>query len=167
MKKLLIIAALAALAGCTSTTIKTDGWEAKIGNHWFAKDVDKFNVTRSADGSYSIDLNGYREDVSEKLPLFTKEMWYGIGIIGRIAAAVANPVAASVPLTEEAANAEQVAALVKANAEAKAELAKAKAEAAALKAEAQAKAEAIAKGCNGTVCTDGTCDTCKGGSCTK
>lgn len=161
MKKLMIIAALAALAGCTTTTVKTAEWEAKIGNHWFAKDVDKFNVTRSADGSYSIDLNGYREDVSEKLPLFTKEMWYGLGILGRIAATAYNPAASAVPLTDAAADADKVSALVKANAEAKAELAKAKAEAAALKANAAKNSTAD--------CADGSCSpsgNCPDGSCT-
>lgn len=148
MKKLMIIAALAALAGCTSTSIETAEWKAKVSNHWFAKDVDKLSITKAADGSYSIDLNGYREDVSEKLPLFTKEMWYGLGILGRIAATAYNPAASAVPLTDAAADAEQVAALVKANAEAKAELAKAKAEAAALKASATTTTNS---------CADGSC----------
>lgn len=157
MKKLLIIAALAALAGCTSTTIETAEWKAKVSNHWFAKDVDKLSITKGADGSYSIDLNGYREDVSEKLPAFTKEMWLGLGILGRLAAASVNPAAAGVPLTDEAADAEQIAALVKANAEAKAELAKAKAEAAALKAQGSG-VSCQGPDCKDTSCKDGSCD---------
>ena len=155
MKKLMIIAALAALAGCTTTTVETAEWKAKLGNHWFARDVDKFSVTRSADGSYSIDLNGYREDVSEKLPLFTKEMWYGLGILGRIAATAYNPAASAVPLTDAAADADKVSALVKANAEAKAELEKAKAEAAKAKAEAAALKASATTTTNG--CADGSC----------
>ena len=63
-------------------------------------------------------LNGYKEDVSEKFPAFTREMWAGLGVIGRLAAATVNPTAASVPLTADAADGESVAKLVKAKADA-------------------------------------------------
>lgn len=140
MKKLMMIAVLAAAAGCSTTYVKTPEWEAKINSHWLKRDLDKLTVNRLADGSYSIDLNGYKSDASEQLPAFTKEMWAGIGILGRLAGATFNPAVASVPLTSDAANADDVAQLVKANAALKAQVAEAKA--ALVKARASASADA-------------------------
>lgn len=143
MKKLLMLAVAALLFdGCQTAYIKTPEWEAKISSHMFKRDVDKLAVQRQLDGSYSIDLNGYKGDVSEQFPIWTREMWQGLGIIGRIAATAVNPAAAGVPLTSEAANAADVASLVKANADLKAQLAQAKAA-----AKAGAKAD----------CPDGKC----------
>ena len=99
MKKLMIIAtvaALGALAGCQTAHIKTAEWEASVNSHWFKRDVDKLSVTRGADGSYTVDLNGYKGDTSEQLPAFTREMWAGIGFLGQIAASMYSPAAASV-----------------------------------------------------------------------
>jgi len=138
MKKLLILAALAATAGCTTAYIETPEWKAKINSHWLKRDVDKLAVQRLADGSYSVDLNGYKSDASEQLPAFTREMWAGLGILGRIAATTINPAASAVPLTSEPANAADVAALVKVTNEAKTQLANAKAELAKVKADLDA-----------------------------
>ena len=155
MKKLIAIAiAAAALAGCQSVAIKTPEWEATIKSHWFRRDVDKLAVQRLADGSYSVDLNGYKGDASEQLPAFTKEMWSGLGILGRIAATAVNPAASAVPLTAEAADADKVSALVKASAEAKAALASAKAELEKAKAELAAAqaAQTTEAECSGGDC---------------
>ena len=155
MKKLIAIAiAATALAGCQSVAIKTPEWEATIKSHWFRRDVDKLAVQRLADGSYSVDLNGYKGDASEQLPAFTKEMWAGLGILGRIAATAVNPAASAVPLTAEAADATQVAALVKASADAKAALASAKAELEKAKADLAA---AQAAQTTEKDCADGSC----------
>ena len=133
MKKTIIIAALAAFAGCSLTSVKTPEWEAHVRSHWLKRDVDKLEVQRNADGSYSVFLNGYKSDASEQLPAFTRDMWLGLGMLGRIAASTFNPAVASVPLTTEAANADDVAKITKELATAKAELAKIKAEAKAAK----------------------------------
>lgn len=175
MNKLMVIVAAAmcaAMFGCTSTTVETPEWKAKIANHWFARDVDKFTVNRLADGSYTIALNGYKEDVSEQFPAFTREMWAGLGIIGRLAAATINPASSAVPLTAEAADADKVSQLVKAKSEADAKLVKAKAEAAAIQKTMQAFAAAGGNVATANVtCADGSCTvtdgtvTCKDGSC--
>lgn len=155
MNKITIIAiAATALAGCQSVAIKTPEWEATIKSHWFRRDVDKLAVQRLADGSYSVDLNGYKGDASEQLPAFTKEMWAGLGILGRLAASTINPAVASIPLTAEAADADKVSALVKANGEAKAALASAKAELAKAKADLAA---AQAAQTTEEDCADGSC----------
>ena len=161
MKKLLIFAALAAIAsGCSSTYVKTPEWEAKVTSHLFKRDVDKLAVSRLADGSYSVDLNGYKGDASEQLPAFTKEMWTGLGILGRIAGAAVNPAVASVPLVpEQAANADDVAKLVKANAELKAQVTKAKA--ALVEAKAEAKATAAKSTATTGTTTNADCPDCE------
>lgn len=156
MKNLIAIAiAATALAGCQSVAIKTPEWEATIKSHWFRRDVDKLAVQRLADGSYSVDLNGYKGDASEQLPAFTKEMWAGLGILGRLAASTINPAASAVPLTPEPANAADVAALVKATNEAKVALANAQAELAKVKAASASSA------------TSGSSSDCADGGCTK
>lgn len=108
MKKLIGIVLIVAVAcGCTSTHIKADGkggWEARVNSHWFAKDVDRINVAVSEGGKFTAEMNGYKGDVSEKLPLWTAEMWTGLGVIARLAATAYNPAASGVPLTTEAEN---------------------------------------------------------------
>lgn len=155
MHKLIIVASAVALAGCTTAHIKTPEWEATVKSHWLKRDVDKFRVQRLADGSYSVDLNGYKTDASEQFPAWTREMWSGLGILGRLAAATINPAAASVPLTAEAADADKVSALVKAGGEAKAALASAKAELEKAKAELAA---AQAAQTTEEDCADGSCE---------
>ena len=118
----------------------------------FSRQFEGFAADKKSGGEFSLQLNGYRGDTSEQLPVFTKETLYGAALLARIAAVAYNPAASGVPLDASAANADEMAKLVKANAEAKAELEKAKAEAAALKLEAQAKAEAAAK--SGTACPE-------------
>ena len=144
MKKLMILAAAAvslvvAFTGCQMTHVKTPEWEATINSHWLKRDVDKLYVQRMADGSYSVELNGYKGDASEQFPAWTREMWGGLAVIGRLAGATFNPAVASIPLTSEAANGEDVEKLVKANAEYKVQLAQVKAEVEKAKAELAAK----------------------------
>jgi hypothetical protein len=132
--KRIMFAALATLAfgGCSLTSVKTPEWEAHVRSHWFKRDVDKLDIQRSADGSYSVSLNGYKSDASEQFPAFTREMWGGLAILGRIAAATVNPTAAAIPLTTEPADAEAVAKLQRELATAKAEVLRAKAAVAAI-----------------------------------
>jgi hypothetical protein len=140
-------------AGCQTAHVKTAEWEASINSHWFKRDVDKLNVTRQADGSYSLDLNGYRGDVSEQFPAFMKETLTGIATIGRIAATAVNPAASGVPLTTDAADASDVAALVRANAELKAQVAAAK----RLSEQAKSAAASAATDAASAECPDGNC----------
>ena len=146
-----LAAIFAGLTGCQTAHVKTPEWEASINSHWFKRDVDKLSVQRQADGSYTLDLNGYKGDASEQLPAFTREMWSGLAILGRIAATAVNPAASAVPLTQEPANAADVAALVKATNDAKVALANAKAEL------AKAKASSATSG-SSSDCTDGSCE---------
>ncbi len=152
MKKLAMLAALAAIfagiTGCQTAHVKTPEWEASINSHWFKRDVDKLSVQRQADGSYTLDLNGYKGDASEQLPAFTREMWSGLAILGRLAGSAVNPAVSAVPLTQEAASAADVEKLVKANAELKAQVAAAKAAAKASSATSVSSSD----------CADGSCE---------
>lgn len=98
MNKLIFTAACAVaslFSGCTTAHIKTGEWEATINSHWLKRDVDKLSITRGADGSYTVNLNGYKSDTSEQLPAFTREMWNGLAVIGRLAMGAPAPVAAA------------------------------------------------------------------------
>ena len=156
MKKTALLAAFAAIfagiTGCQTAHVKTPEWEASINSHWFKRDVDKLSVQRLADGSYAIDLNGYKGDTSEQLPAFTREMWSGLAILGRLAGSAVNPAVAAVPLTQEAASAADVEKLVKANAELKAQVAAAEALA------AKASSASSATSGSSSDCTDGSCE---------
>ena len=146
---MMLVACAAAFSGCQLTHVKTPEWEVSLRSHWFKRDVDKCEVVRNADGSYNVSLNGYKSDASEQLPAFTKELWYGLGVLGRLAGAAVNPAVAGVPLTEEAAKADDIAKLIRESAAAKVELEKAKAELKAAKASSGQSAE----------CADGSCST--------
>lgn len=149
MKKLILVAIAAALAGgCSLTTVETPEWRATVRSHWFKRDLDKLDVQRKADGSYSVSLNGYKSDASEQLPQFAREMWLGLGILGRIAAASVNPVAATVPLTTDAADPTAVTAAVNAASAAKVS---------EIKAKADAKTQKAASATDASECADGSC----------
>ena len=141
------------VVGCTTAEIKTAEWSATMRSHWLKRDVDKLSVNRLADGSYSVDLNGYRTDASEQFPAFTREMWNGAVTLGRIAAAAYNPAVSGVPLTAEAADGGNMDQIINASANAQAKLMKAQAELAALKAELKAGSAAT----NASLCQDGSC----------
>lgn len=135
MKKLLIIGAAAlALAGCQLTHVKTDEWEVSLRSHWFKRDLDKFEVQRNADGSYSVALNGYHSDASEQFNQMLQQSFQGLALLGRLAGAAVNPAVASVPLTAEPAAAGDIERLIQAQAEAKRGEIAAKAELAKVKA---------------------------------
>ena len=134
-----LAAIVAGLTGCQTAHVKCEGdgkWEASINSHWFRRDVDGFKAEVQPGGVFSIDLNGYKSDASEQLPAFTKEMWSGLAILGRIAATTMNPAAASVPLMSEAAKSDDISAILKAKAELEAQTAAAKAELAKARAAA-------------------------------
>jgi hypothetical protein len=158
MKKLKIVAlaaiAAAALAGCHTAHFEVLGdgkWKADIYDNLVRREIKTFTGKVKEGGQFEFAINGYQTDTSEQLPAFTREMWSGLAVIGRLAGATVNPAVASVPLTQEAANAADVERLVKANAELKAQVAAAKAEA--------AKAGNGEQGTgNGSACADGSCE---------
>lgn len=159
MKNLIAIAIAAmALAGCHTAHIEVgpDGtWSADIYDNFIRREFKGLKAEVAEGGKFKAEVNGYATDASEQLPAFTREMWAGLGILGRLAASTINPAVASVPLTAEAADATQVAALVKASAEAKAALASAKAEL------EKAKADLVAAQAAQTTeedCADGSCE---------
>lgn len=160
IKRFLLACACACVVGCTTFYVKTPEWEASVKSHWLKRNVGSFKISRNVDGSYSVDVKDYETDASEQFPVWTKEMWAGLGVIGRLAAATVNPTASGVPLTADAADGATIDQIVRANADAKATLAKAKAEAAAIKAAAKASAAT-------NTCSDGSCATgsCTDGSC--
>lgn len=207
MKKMMMIAlaacAAAMVTGCASTTAKWGGEEVvrnadglplvdKDGKvqkvkqpvelsawrHWFDSEVAKAKLGVKAD-EIDFDLNGYNGDTSEQFGIWTKEMWSGMGVIARLAAAAYNPAASAVPLTPEAANGENVSKIVKAKNDAdvalqntKNELAIAKLNNEALQKTMQAFASAGGNlAAATTTCKDGSCTvtdgtiTCKDGSC--
>ena len=156
MKKLKMTTALAAIAaamtGCHTAHIEVLGdgkWNADIYDNLVRREIKSFTGTVKDGGQFEFAINGYQTDTSEQLPAFTREMWNGLAIIGRLAGATVNPAVASVPLTQDAASAADVERLVKANAELKAQVAAAKAEA--------AKAGNGEQGTgNGSACADGS-----------
>jgi len=157
MKKLMIIAALAALAGgCRTVTVENrgdgKGYKVTVMSNMMKSELDSMKASISPGGVVEWEMGRLNSSPSEEFAKSLMTLTY----IARIAASMYSPAAAAVPLTDEAADAEQIAALVKANAEAKAELAKAKAEAAAHKAQGSGVSS------QGSDCKDGSC---KDGSC--
>lgn len=157
MKRIIATAVLAAMAaGCHTAHIKVEGdgkWEADLYDNFIGRKIEKCSANVQEGGKFIFNLNGYETDTSEQLPAFTKEMWAGLGILGRIAAATVNPTAATVPLTAEPADAEAIAKLQRELAAAKAEVVKAKAEAKA------ATASATTSAATATACDGGNCET--------
>lgn len=106
LASLLVSLSLAALTGCQTAHIKTPEWEASLNSHWFKRDVDRLDVKRTADGGYSISLNGYKSDASEQLPQFTRETLAGLVAIGQLfpmAAHTSAPVTTYTPAAPAAA----------------------------------------------------------------
>ena len=158
MKKLKMVAlaasAAAMLAGCHTAHIEVLGdgkWSADIYDNLVRREIKSFAGTVKEGGQFEFAINGYQTDTSEQLPAFTREMWSGLAVLGRIAGSAVNPAVAAVPLTQEAASAADVERLVKANAELKAQVA-------AAKAEAAAKAGSGEQGTGSGNCSDGSCE---------
>ena len=158
MKKLLMLSMLAAFAGCQTAYLENEGngkWKAKVSSHMFSRQFEGFTAEKKSGGEFSFQLNGYKGDTSEQLPVFTEKSLFGLALLARIAAAAYNPAASGVPLDASAANAEEVSKLVKAVGEAKAELVAAKAELEKAKGSAAAASAAATQT---TTCADGSCE---------
>lgn len=205
MKKIMMVVAAAMVAGCASTSATWGGEEVVRGadgaplvdkdgrvqvvrqpvemsawRHWFDTEITKARLGVK-NGEVDFDLNGYNGDTSEQFAAWTKEMWSGLGVIGRLAAATVNPAASGVPLTAEAANGENVSQIIKSKNEADVALQKTKNELAIAKlnAEALQKSMTAFAAAGGkldqatTTCANGSCTitdgcvTCKDGVCTR
>jgi hypothetical protein len=128
--------------GCRTVSVQNNGegkgWKVSVMSNMMKSEADNIKASVNPDGTISFDMGGYSSSPSEEFAKSLMTLTY----IARIAAAMYSPAAASVPLTEQAADPQAVAALVKAQADAKAALVKAKAEAkAAAPAAAGAQAE--------------------------
>ena len=144
-----------ALAGCRTVSVENNGegkgWKVSVMSNMMKSEADNIKATVNPDGTISFDMGGYSAAPSEEFAKSLMTMTY----IARIAAAMYSPAAAGVPLSEEAADPQAVAALVKAQADAKAATIKARAEAAATRAQAQQAAPATSSAPSD--CADGSC----------
>ena len=132
-------------AGCRTVSIEKNekGWEVSVRSNMMKSEVDGMEAEISPDGVVKWKMGGLTSSPSEEFAKSLMTLTY----IARIAAAMYSPAAASVPLTEQAADPQAVAALVKAQADAKA---------ATIKAKAEAKAAAPAASAAQAECTDCT-----------
>ena len=132
MRSVMLLCAAACccvLCGCQTAHVRVDGngvWEATLSSHWFSRDIDSFTANIQEGGKFSLALNGYKGDISEQLPAFTKEMWSGLAILGRLAGSAINPAVAAVPLSDAAAEPAAVSSIVTAAGNAKAQTIQAK-----------------------------------------
>ena len=162
MKKLLITMSICglALAGCRTVSVENNGegkgWKVSVMSNMMKSEVDNIKATVNPDGTISFDMGGLASSPSEEFAKSLMTFTY----IARLAATLASPAAASVPLTEEGADPNAVAAILAAQAAAKTSVVNSKADRSVRKIEAQAKADAAAKCATGT-CTDGTCTDCQ------
>lgn len=153
---LITLAAVAALTGCHTAHIEVgpDGtWSADIYDNFIRREFKGFKAEVAEGGKFKAEVNGYATDASEQLSAFTKEMWAGLGILGRIAASTINPVAASTPLTSEGAASSDVAAILKAQAELKQAVAELKKAAAATSQLPNSSTSQLSN----SACPDGNC----------
>ena len=152
MKKLLIITVcgIAALAGCRTVSVENNGdgkgWKVSCMSNMMKSELDGMEAEISPDGTVKWKMGGLASSPSEEFAKSLMTMTY----IARLAAAIASPAAAGVPLSEEAADPQAIASILAAQAAGKASVVKAKAE----------RSSAINAGTNtcptGT-CTDGSC----------
>lgn len=142
MKKLMIAMAIgvAALCGCRTVSIEknAEGWGVSVMSNMMKSEVDGMEAEISPDGVVKWKMGGLASSPSEEFAKSLMTMTY----IARIAAAMYSPAAASVPISEQAADPQAVASLLKAQAEAKSVVEKAQAEAAAIRAQATAQGSA-------------------------
>ena len=101
-----------------------------------------------ARAKFTLSLNGYKGDASEQLPAFTREMWSGLAILGRLAGSAINPAVAAVPLTDAAAEPAAVSSIVTAQGAA-----------AAQKIQAKKTASRQTATATAADCPDGNCET--------
>ena len=157
----MLCAAICALfAGCRTVSVENNGdgkgWKVSCMSNMMKSELDGMKATISPDGTISWEMGGLSSSPSEEFAKSLMTMTY----IARLAAAIASPAAASVPLSEEAADPQAVAAILAAQAAAKTSVVNAKADRSVRKIEAKAKADAAAKCATGT-CTDGSCTDCQ------
>lgn len=160
MKKLTTIAAIAALAaaaaGCRTVCVDNRGegrgWKVSVRSNMMKSEADNISATVNPDGTITFGMGGLRSEPSEEFAKSLMTLTY----VARLAAAVASPAAAGVPLNDSAADPQAVAAILAAQASAKAATVKAKADAAVGKIEAKAKADAAnaQQGCAGGSCQE-------------
>lgn len=152
---LLCIAACcgAVFCGCETAHIKVGDngtWEAWLSSHWLSRDIDSFAAQVQEGGKFTMQLNGYKGDVSEQLPAFTKEMWSGLAILGRLAGSAINPAVAAVPLSDAAAEPAAVSSIVTAAGNAKAQTIQAK--------KTTTKTQTATQSSSTDDCPDGNCE---------
>ena len=142
MKKLMIAMAIGvvALCGCRTISVEksADGWTVDVKSNMMESELDGMECEISPDGVVKWKMGGLTSSPSEEFAKSLMTMTY----IARLAAAMYSPAAASVPLSEQAADPQAVASLLKAQAEAKAVVEKAKAEAVAIRAQTAAQGSA-------------------------
>lgn len=155
ISKVISALALAAIAGCVALvfvgcrTVSVEnngdgkGWKVSVMSNMMKSEADNIKASVNPDGTISFDMGGYSSSPSEEFAKSLMTLTY----IARIAAAMYSPAAASVPLTEQAADPQAVAELVKAQADAKSARVKAKAESKASAAPATASAPAECADC--------------------
>ena len=160
MKKLLIATICGlALAGCRTVTVENNGvdeqgrskgWSVAVKSNMMKSELDSMETTVNPDGTITYKMGGLTSSPSEEFAKSLMTFTY----IARIAAAMYSPAAASVPLTEEAADPQAIAAIIAAQAAAKTSAINAKADAAARKAAAPNAANTANAGCADGSCTD-------------
>lgn len=164
MKKLMMIALAACMAGCSVKKIEYEknekgeiSYRIYENDHWLKTESTGIRGGMSQDGRFDFEAEGMKSSPSEE---FNRTMATYIGAfvqLARIAAAMSSPAAASIPLTTEAADPAAVAKLVDAQSAAKsAEItAKSQKQTALVKAQSDAKiAEQNAAAANAAECTD-------------
>ena len=163
MKKLILACVVAValsgcmfiVAGCRTVCVENDkekGWSVTCRSNMMKSELDNMKASINPDGTISFEMGGLTSSPSEEFAKSLMTMTY----IARLAAAIASPTAAGVPLNENAADPQAIATILAAQAAAKETTVKAKSAATVSKIEAKAKAA-----CPTGTCTDGTCADCQ------
>lgn len=142
------------VAGCRTVSVEKngDGWEVTVMSNMMKSELDGMECEISPEGVVKWKMGGLTSSPSEEFAKSLMTMTY----IARLAAAIASPTAAGVPLNENAADPQAIATILAAQAAAKETTAKAKSAATVSKIEAKAKAA-----CPTGTCTDGTSADCQ------
>lgn len=167
MKKLMMIAlAACAAAGCSVKKIeytKNDKGEISYriyqNEHWLNTEGSGIRGGMTGEGRFEFAADGLQTSPSEEYNKMMSTTFQGFASLARLAASMYSPAAAGVPLSEEAADPQAIAAILAAQAAGKASVVNAKADRSVRKIDAKAKAEAAAK-CATGACTDGSCQDC-------
>jgi hypothetical protein len=141
--------AVCGLVGCSTTEIESDGnggYRIKARTSWIDREIKRLSGKVMEHGKFEFELEGVTSDVSEQLPAFTREMWQGIALGLRMGLTAVQPAVATVPLTQDGADANALSQAVTAHGAAKAQVIEAKAKL------VEAKGDADESGCS-----DGSC----------